>query len=631
MPASEAPAGRIGQPQSGRVTMAKYEDIDERFARARPSLDTLRHILRFARPYRRQLVLPMMIEAFWVFSMALTPHLAKIAVDDIILPAYRVFQAGTDPTGFLDRWAWFGLASVTGLMVLNMSFTCLVTVIQRLSIQRAGQRALNDLRRWLFGHIQRLSMDFFDREKAGRIIARLDRDVENLEPLLTFVPLFFIHTTCSIVVVAGMLALYDWRLCGLIVAFSPLVLAAGFASEKWGLPAYRRMRRSISRMTANIAENVTGVHIVQAYGREDVNLNRYQELLDEYKSSRLVAAHVRGVTFPSMIMLFGIARAAVIAYGAYALTHGYVTLGAIPAAMMYVGMIYGPIMMIAHLYDHLLSSSASSERIVQIMQRTPTVVDRPAAKAIPAIRGDVRFDHVFFRYDDDPEVPWILEDIDFEAKAGDIVALVGPTGAGKTSVINLIPRFYEADRGEIRIDGVDVRTVTQRSLHEQMGIVLQDNFLFTGTVMDNLKYGRPQTTDEEAVAAAEALGSNAIIEKLTDGYQTDVRERGGAISHGERQLICFTRALIADPRILILDEATSAVDTDTEILIQQALWKLMEGRTTFVVAHRLSTIRHADTILVVQDGRIAESGNHDELMDHGRVYAQMFEEFVRGV
>jgi ABC-type multidrug transport system fused ATPase/permease subunit len=611
--------------------MAKFEDIDERYARARPSLDTLRHILRFAKPYRRQLILPMAIEAFWVVSMALTPHLTKIAVDDMILPGYRVFITGADPTAFLERWAWIGLGAVAGLMVLNTAFTCVVQVIQRLSIQRAGQRAVNDLRRWLFGHIQRLSMDFFDREKAGRIIARLDRDVENLEPLLTFVPLFFVHTVCSMVVVTVMLLMYDWRLCGLIIAFSPLVLAAGFASEKWGLPAYRRMRKTISRMTANIAENVTGVHIVQAYGREDRNVSRYQELLDEYKSSRIVAAHVRGVTFPSMIMMFGIARAAVIGYGAYALSEGHVTLGAIPAAMMYVGMIYGPIMMVAHLYDHLLSSSASSERIVQIMQREPSVIDRPEARAMPPIRGDVTFDHVCFKYDDEPDSPWILDDVSFEAKAGDIIALVGPTGAGKTSIVNLIPRFYEAQEGAVRIDGVDVRTVTQHSLHEQMGIVLQDNFLFTGTVMDNLKYGRPETSDEEAIAAAEALGSSAIIESLTDGYQTDVRERGGAISHGERQLICFTRALIADPRILILDEATSAVDTNTEILIQRALWKLMEGRTTFVVAHRLSTVRHATQILVVQDGRLAEAGNHDELMAYGRVYAQMFEEFVRGV
>jgi ATP-binding cassette subfamily B protein len=242
----------------------------------------------------------------------------------------------------------------------------------------------------------------------------------------------------------------------------------------------------------------------------------------------------------------------------------------------------------------------------------------------------VSFEHVFFKYDDEPDSPWILEDIDFQARPGEVVALVGPTGAGKTSVVNLIPRFYEAQQGRITIDGHDVRNVTQQSLHEQMGIVLQENFLFTGTVMDNLKYGQPETTDEEAIAAAKALGSHDIIAGLAEGYDTDVRERGGAISHGERQLICFTRALIANPRILILDEATSAVDTDTEVIIQRALWKLMEGRTTFVVAHRLSTVLHADDILVVQGGRIVESGSHGDLLRRGGAYADMFEEFIRG-
>ena len=406
-------------------------------------------------------------------------------------------------------------------------------------------------------------------------------------------------------------------------------MAAGYASEKWGLPVHRRIRRTVSRMTANIAENVTGVHIVQAYGREALNLRRYQELLDEYRASWITAAWVRGITFPSMMLMFGVARAAVIAYGAYALGRGHITLGQIPAAMMYIGMVYGPIMWMAHLYDHLLSSSASSERVVQLMEREPSVVDRPDAEQMPAIRGDVAFENVCFRYDDDADGPWTLDDVSFEAKPGEVVALVGPTGAGKTSIVNLIPRFYQPQGGRITIDGTDIRDATQRSLHEQMGIVLQENFLFTGTVMDNLKYGRPETTDEEAIAAAVALGSHKTIEGLADGYQTDVRERGGAISHGERQLICFTRAMIADPRILILDEATSAVDTETEMLIQDALWKLMEGRTTFVVAHRLSTVRHADKILVIQNGRIVESGTHAELLLLGRTYAEMFEEFIR--
>ena len=609
----------------------KYQDIDEAFTRTRPSLHTLKRILHFIKPYRREIIAPFVIEAFWAASVAITPFLLMMAIDEFIVPATRGIEGALGVVEMLPReHARNGLLVLSALMALNVALNVVLQMVQRLYIRRAGEKAINDLRRHMFGHIQRLSMDFFDREKQGRIIARLDRDIENLEPLITFVPLFFVHCFFSFIIVVGILASNDWRLCGLIVAFSPLVLVAGFVSEKWGLPVYRRIRKTVSTMTSQVAEEVTGVQVVQAFGREEHNLDQYQNLLDQYRSHQVAAAHVRGITFPSMIMVFGVARAGVLLYGAHALTAGHISLGLIPAAMIYIGMIYGPIMMIAHLYDHLLSSSASSERVVQLMDYSPTIVDKPDATPIPAIEGHVSFDHVYFKYDDEPDNPWILEDIDFEAPVGSIVALVGSTGAGKTSITNLIPRFYEPQQGRILIDGIDICDVTQQSLHEQMGIVLQENFLFTGTVMDNLLYGRPDATEEEAVEAAKELASYDTICNLADGFQTDVRERGGAISHGERQLICFTRAMIANPRILILDEATSAVDTDTEIIIQNALWKLMEGRTTFVVAHRLSTIRHADTILVIEGGRIIEMGDHDTLIANRGEYADMFEEFIRG-
>ena len=601
--------------------MGPDEELEEHFARSRPSFGTLRQIALFVRPYWRLMAAALAVEVFWVISMAVGPHLLKIAIDDFMWPSVAV--------GGIPAWFWLGVCSIAGLMILKSALQITLSAMQRIYLWRSGQSTLNDLRKWLFAHLQRLSMDFFDREKQGRIIARLDRDVENLEPLITFVPLFFVHAIASIITVTIVLLWYDWRLCGMVILLTPVVFAAGLASERWGLPAYRNVRRSVSRITANLAENVTGVHVVQAFGREERNLGRFQALLEEYKSHRMAGAFVKGVTFPGMLLVFGIANAGIIAYAAYAVPAGHITVGQVPASLMYIGMLYHPIMMIAHLYDHLLSSSAASERIVALMDRRPTVVDKPDAADMPAIRGDVRFENVCFRYANESDAPWILDDVSLEAKAGEIVALVGSTGSGKSTILNLIPRFYEPDRGRITIDGADIRDVGKRSLHEQMGLVLQENFLFTGTVMDNLKYGRPETTDDTAVAAAKALGSHEIIEALADGYRTDVRERGGAISHGERQLICFTRAMIADPRILILDEATSAVDTETEILIQQALWKLMEGRTTFVAAHRLSTIRHADVILVIQNGRIVESGAHNELMRLGRIYADMFEEFAK--
>ncbi len=587
------------------------QDLEEHFARAHPSLSTFRRIFPFVRPYWRQLVICMVIEVAFVGLWALDPHFIKIAVDEFILQG--VFK---------------GAVYVAGLMALNSVLRAAMSAVQQLSLWRTGENTLNDVRKHLFAHIQHLSMNFFDREKQGHIIARVDRDVEFLGQLIIEAPILIVHTLSSMVVVGFILITYDWRLCVLVAALAPAVGAAAWASSKWGLPAYRSVRRSMSRMTANLVENVSGVHVVQAFGREEQNLSTYQTLLSEYKANTMVGAMVRGITFPGMMFVFGLANAAVIAYAAYGVPRGYVTIGEIPATIMYIGMIYGPIMMIAQMYDQFLAASAAAERVVQLMDSKPSITDKPGARDIPTIKGHIAFEHVHFKYDSDPHSPWILEDVSFDAKPGDIVALVGPTGSGKSSIVNLIPRFYEPQRGRITVDGHDIYQVKQKSLQDQIGVVLQENFLFTGTVMDNLKFGRPETTDEEAVAAAKALGSHHTIERLAQGYQTDARERGAAISHGERQLICFTRALIADPRILILDEATSSVDTDTEIAIQRALWKLMEGRTAFVVAHRLSTVRHASKIFVIQDGKIVESGTHHQLLALNRSYAGMFEEFM---
>jgi ATP-binding cassette subfamily B protein len=292
-------------------------------------------------------------------------------------------------------------------------------------------------------------------------------------------------------------------------------------------------------------------------------------------------------------------------------------------------MFFGPIQTMGDLYNAVLSTAASAERIFQLLDTEPQIKDLPGARPLPPIRGHVAFDHVWFRYDTTPPDIWVLKDIHFEAMPGETVAFVGATGSGKTSIISLLARFYEPQQGRITIDGLDLTAVTVESLHQQIGIVTQDNFLFTGTIMENLKFGRPSSTDEEVIQAAETLGTNETILRLEKGYQTRVAERGSNLSAGERQLICFTRALVAQPRILILDEATSAVDSRTETTIQHALEKLLERRTSFVIAHRLSTVRHVRQILVLQSGAIVERGTHAELLARGGQYAKLHEEFVR--
>ena len=594
--------------------MKADHELEEALARARPSLGTLRRLAPFLARHWRLALLPLIAEIALVASWGVGPHLFKMAIDDFLAPEI-----------------WVGALIIAALLLLNGVFQAAVGTIQRIFMCRVSLFTLADLRKRLFARIQGLSMSFFDRQKQGRIIARVDRDVDAVGQLVGLLLIEIVHIGSVTLMVVSVLAKYDWLLFVVVALAAPVGVLGVWALNRWGMPAYRRVRRSISQITANLAESVTGVHVVQAFGREEHNVGVFRGLLEEFRGHVLTGAKVRGITFPGMFLTLGLAQAAIIGWAGYAVPHGRLSVGEVAAALLYVGILYGPIMMLAGMYDQVLAASAAAERVVGLMDEEPDVTDRPGAGRVGPIEGRVAFEHVSFRYDNAPDSPWILDDVSFEAKPGEIVAIVGPTGSGKTTVLNLIPRFYEPQRGRITVDGTDIREVTRHSLHEQMGIVLQENFLFTGTVMDNLKYGRPEAADWEAVTAAQALGSHEIITRLADGYQTDVRERGGAVSHGERQLICFTRALLANPRILILDEATSAVDTETERIIQEALWRLMEGRTTFVVAHRLSTIRYVHKILVIQDGRIVEAGTHDELMRLRQKYADMFAEFIRPV
>lgn len=599
--------------------MAKDDHImiDEAFAQKRMSKAVFRRLAAYIRPYRRTFWLNIVFTLLATVSQLLGPKFIQVGIDRFLAE-------------FTNREAAMRGIMFTSLIYLgNLLLGWFLSVAQVKSAMKVGQRAMNDMRLAVFEHIQRLSLSFFDQTHQGRIISRADTDIDSLDRILTWGANQMIASAFTFLGVVILMLQYDWRLCLAVSAVSPPLALATHLFQKHAMVAYRRIREQASRITGALAENIHGVRVVQAFGREELNLQRFEEINDVYADRALVASKIVHTYMPFVGLVSGVATTIILGYGSTLVINGSITVGELAAFILYLSMFFGPIQVMGDLYNSLLSTAASAERIFQLLDTQPKVVNRPAAKALPRVGGKVQFERVFFRYDTTPEDRWILEDISFTAERGQTIALVGETGSGKTSVVSLIARFYEPQVGRILVDGQELAETTIESLRNQIGIVTQENFLFTGTVMENLKFGRALATDEEIMEAARALGTHDIIMRLTEGYATQVSERGSNFSAGERQLLTFTRAMAANPRILILDEATSAVDPHTEGVIQGALEKLFEKRTSFVIAHRLSTVRHAHQIMVLGAGRIVERGTHEELLAARGPYEKLYREFVR--
>ena len=502
-------------------------------------------------------------------------------------------------------------------------------VLQRWTIllmTRAGEAVQFTFRRRLFEHLQTLSMSYYDKTKLGRIISRCTSDVNAMREVNVWGVWRIIANLVRMAVAAGYLVWTDHRLF-LSVAWLGVVLFYFnrlFLRHSTGM--YQVAREGFTRVSTNLAENITGIRVVTAFNRQDPNLSVFNRLQEVNTSNNVAVARVTGGYLPLLQTIGYLGKAIILAYGGYLVAGSQIGVGAVLAAFLYWDYFNNAILDIGNFYNTVMMAMAGGERVFNLLDTKPDVADVPDATPLPRIEGRVTFEHVTFGYV--PDRP-VLHDVSFEALPGQTVALVGATGSGKSSIISLVARFYQPQHGRVLVDGNDVRTVTAESLHRQMGLVLQTNYLFTGTVMENIRYARPGATEDDVIEAARAIGSYDAITSLKDGFDTEVGERGANMSLGQRQLICFTRAFLADPRIFMLDEATSAVDTATELLVQDSLERLLAGRTTFIVAHRLSTIMKADQILVIDAGRVIERGRHGELLARGGKYAALYEQFVR--
>ena len=584
--------------------MSRYASEDD-MVRSVPDWVLFKRMVGYIVAQRKEsLTLVLAITVSSIINL-LPPYLATLAIDSYII--------GNDPEG---------LTVLSGILIVTYVLIFASRYVQRFLISWLGAQLDRNMRQDIFSHLQRLSLTFYAKREVGSVVSRATNDIDKITELITSGVANVVADILTLVGIIIIMLSMNWWLSLITFSIIPLMLVFLYIWGRRVRKVYRETRKTIASVSAKMEESVSGMKEIQSFSKEGATRKEFRRINESNMQANVQAGQVMSAFWPAVSVFTAVGNFLVLWFGGNAVMDGTLSVGLLFGFMSYIGRFFMPIQDLSGFWNSVQSALAAAERVFDIMDTPRGISDKPGAEEMPRIEGRITYEGLSFRYEDDTPV---LKDIDLVIEPNTTVALVGPTGVGKTTMINLLYRFYDPREGSVKVDGYDLKDTQLASLRKQMAVVLQDNFLFSGSIMDNIRYGNLDATDEEIIEVAQTVGAHDFIMKLPEGYETDVRERGGRLSVGQRQLISLARALMADPRILIMDEATSSIDAYTELIIQKALDKVFRNRTSIIIAHRLSTVRNSDLIVVLKEGGIAEKGSHDELMEMDGLYKQLYE------
>ncbi len=585
------------------MTQDKFSE-DEVLGKAYDS-KLMKRLLTYIKPYQKYVIFAILLNVVVAALGPFRPYLTKVAVDD-----------------YIAKQNYHGLLIITLLLFATLIFQAIVQYFLTYFTQYIGQRTIFDIRTQLFTHTQNLAAKFFDKTPIGRIVTRVTNDIESLNEMFSSGIVMVFSDVFIILWIFVFMFFMNWQLSLVTLSVLPILVYGTFLFRKKVRNAYRNVRFHLARLNAYMQEHISGISVVQLFNKEKEELKKFANINNDHKQANIQSIFYYAIFYPSVELISSIAVGLIIWYGGGQSISNVITLGTLFAFLQYTEMFFRPIRDLSEKYNILQTAMASSERVFKLLDDKTIIKNPENPIKLNGFIGNIEFKNVWFAYNDEE---YILKDISFTVNRGKTIAIVGHTGAGKTSIINILTRFYDIQRGQILIDGIDIREINKRDLRKYISIVLQDVFLFSGTIKSNISMNNSNITDEQIVHAAKIVGADKFIEKLPNKYDEEVKERGATLSVGQKQLISFARALVYNPQILILDEATSSVDTETEILIQQAIDKLLKGRTAIVIAHRLSTIQKSDKIIVLHKGEIKEIGTHQELLAKRGIYYKLYQ------